>query len=163
SWSLMPRSWGPMNQVTGSGEQWRCPRRCWLGDQRVDYCAHRNISPRGTVRVTQRTSRRTPCQRTVLTGNVRAVRRFCFQRRRGAGALRGAAVLREFSLPALYEVPADGNLTDIIRRNAAQHPDVAVIARKAGGSWQDVTATTFLAEVLSAAKGLIAAGVQPGD
>ena len=43
--------------------------------------------------------------------------------------------MREFSLPALYEVPADGNLTDIVRRNAAQHPDVAVIARKVGGTW----------------------------
>ncbi|OIJ98112.1 long-chain fatty acid--CoA ligase [Streptomyces sp. MUSC 14] len=84
--------------------------------------------------------------------------------------------MREFSLPALYEVPADGNLTDIVRRNAAQHPDVAVIARKAsearwgsprtesgGGTWQDVTARQFLAEVHTAAKGLIAAGVQPGD
>ncbi|WP_159052112.1 AMP-binding protein, partial [Streptomyces niveiscabiei] len=71
--------------------------------------------------------------------------------------------MREFSLPALYEVPADGNLTDIVRRNAAQHPDVAVIARKAGGAWQDVTATEFLAEVHAAAKGLIAAGVRPGD
>ncbi|MFE2045014.1 AMP-dependent synthetase/ligase [Streptomyces sp. NPDC059477] len=71
--------------------------------------------------------------------------------------------MREFSLPALYEVPADGNLTDIVRRNAAQHPDVAVIARKAGGVWQDVTATAFLAEVRTAAKGLIAAGMQPGD
>ncbi|WP_228985246.1 AMP-binding protein, partial [Streptomyces sp. DH12] len=63
----------------------------------------------------------------------------------------------------LYEVPADGNLTDIVRRNAAQHPEVAVMARKVGGTWQDVTATTFLAEVRAAAKGLIAAGVQPGD
>ncbi|MFD5704283.1 AMP-dependent synthetase/ligase [Streptomyces lasiicapitis] len=71
--------------------------------------------------------------------------------------------MREFSLPALYEVPADGNLTDIVRRNAAQHPDVAVIGRKVNGSWQDVTATAFLAEVRAAAKGLIAAGVQPGD
>ncbi|CAL9546515.1 Long-chain-fatty-acid--CoA ligase FadD15 [Streptomyces sp. enrichment culture] len=71
--------------------------------------------------------------------------------------------MREFSLPALYEVPTDGNLTDIVRRNAAQHPDVAVIARKAGGDWQDVTARAFLAEVQTAAKGLIAAGVQPGD
>ena len=71
--------------------------------------------------------------------------------------------MREFSLPALYEVPADGNLTDIVRRNAAQHPDVAVIARKANGAWQDVTATVFLAEVHAAAKGLIASGVQPGD
>ncbi|WP_432097615.1 AMP-dependent synthetase/ligase [Streptomyces sp. bgisy100] len=71
--------------------------------------------------------------------------------------------MREFSLPALYEVPADGNLTDLIRRNAAQHPDVAVIARKRDGRWQDVTANEFLAEVRAAAKGLIAAGVQPGD
>ncbi|WP_236240951.1 long-chain fatty acid--CoA ligase [Streptomyces sp. CC228A] len=74
--------------------------------------------------------------------------------------------MREFSLPALYEVPADGNLTDLIRRNAAQHPDVAVMARKedaAGGTWTDVTAARFLEEVRAAAKGLIARGVRPGD
>ncbi|MFE9610423.1 AMP-dependent synthetase/ligase [Streptomyces sp. NPDC006012] len=71
--------------------------------------------------------------------------------------------MREFSLPALYEVPTDGNLTDIVRRNAAQHPEVAVIARKVDGTWQDVTAEAFLAEVRAAAKGLIASGVQPGD
>ncbi|MEV0490285.1 AMP-dependent synthetase/ligase [Streptomyces atratus] len=71
--------------------------------------------------------------------------------------------MREFSLPALYEVPSDGNLTDLIRRNAAQHPDVAVMSRKVAGVWTDVTATQFLAEVRAAAKGLIAAGVQPGD
>ncbi|WP_274557505.1 AMP-dependent synthetase/ligase [Streptomyces spiramyceticus] len=71
--------------------------------------------------------------------------------------------MREFSLPALYEVPTDGNLTDLIRRNATQHPDVAVMSRKVGGVWTDVTATEFLAEVRAAARGLIAAGVQPGD
>ncbi|MDJ0461358.1 AMP-dependent synthetase/ligase [Streptomyces sp. H27-C3] len=71
--------------------------------------------------------------------------------------------MREFSLPALYEVPTDGNLTDLIRRNAAQHPDVAVMSRKVEGAWADVTATEFLAEVRTATKGLIASGVQPGD
>ncbi|HEV7626410.1 MAG TPA: AMP-binding protein, partial [Streptomyces sp.] len=71
--------------------------------------------------------------------------------------------MREFSLPALYEVPADGNLTDLIRRNAAQHPEVAVLARKQDGEWVDVTAADFLTEVQTAAKGLIAAGVEPGD
>lgn len=71
--------------------------------------------------------------------------------------------MREFSLPALYEVPSDGNLTDLIRRNAAQHPDVAVMSRKVAGVWTDVTATQFLAEVRAAAKGLIAAGIEPGD
>ncbi|KUH39406.1 MULTISPECIES: AMP-dependent synthetase/ligase [Streptomyces] len=71
--------------------------------------------------------------------------------------------MREFSLPALYEVPADGNLTDLVRRNAAQHPDVAVMARKVAGGWEDVTAARFLAEVRAAAKGLVARGVRPGD
>ncbi len=71
--------------------------------------------------------------------------------------------MREFSLPALYEVPADGNLTDLVHRNADRHPEVPVIARKRNGSWEDVTASAFLAEVYTAAKGLIAAGVQPGD
>ncbi|MFI9234764.1 AMP-dependent synthetase/ligase [Streptomyces cinnamoneus] len=71
--------------------------------------------------------------------------------------------MREFSLPALYEVPADGNLTDLIRRNAALHPDVAVIGRKVDGRWEDVTAAGFLAEVRAAAKGLMASGIKPGD
>ncbi|MET9864213.1 long-chain fatty acid--CoA ligase [Streptomyces smyrnaeus] len=71
--------------------------------------------------------------------------------------------MREYSLPALYEVPAEGNLTDLIRRNAAQHPDLAVMGRKRDGRWEDLTAAAFLAEVRQAAKGLIAAGVEPGD
>ncbi|MFG3283845.1 AMP-dependent synthetase/ligase [Streptomyces sp. NPDC048111] len=71
--------------------------------------------------------------------------------------------MREFSLPALYEVPSDGNLTDLIRRNAAQHPDVAVMGRKIAGAWADVSARQFLTEVRAVAKGLIAAGVEAGD
>ncbi|WP_327376861.1 AMP-dependent synthetase/ligase [Streptomyces sp. NBC_01216] len=71
--------------------------------------------------------------------------------------------MREFSLPALYEVPTDGNLTDLIRRNASQHPDVAVMGRKVAGVWTDVTAEQFLTEVRGVAKGLVASGVEPGD
>uniref|UniRef100_UPI0006E3A867 AMP-dependent synthetase/ligase n=1 Tax=Peterkaempfera griseoplana TaxID=66896 RepID=UPI0006E3A867 len=71
--------------------------------------------------------------------------------------------MREFSLPALYEVPSGGNLTDLIHRNAQAHPDVAVVSRKIDGRWQDLTAVRFLAEVRAAAKGLVAAGVGPGD
>ncbi len=72
--------------------------------------------------------------------------------------------MREFSLPALYEVPADGNLTDLVRRNAARHPDTAVLARRTGdGGWSDVSAAAFAAEVRTAAAGLIASGVEPGD
>ncbi|MGW1616062.1 AMP-dependent synthetase/ligase [Streptomyces sp. NPDC002285] len=71
--------------------------------------------------------------------------------------------MREFSVPALYRVPPDGNLADIIVRNAEKYPERAVLARKVSGQWQDITATAFLAEVKGVAKGLIASGVQPGD
>ncbi|WP_371482113.1 long-chain fatty acid--CoA ligase [Kitasatospora sp. NBC_00315] len=69
----------------------------------------------------------------------------------------------DFSLPALYQVPSGGNLSDLVHQNAERHPDVAVLSRKVDGSWTDLTAAQFLAEVHSAAKGLIAAGIEPGD
>ncbi|PYC87827.1 long-chain fatty acid--CoA ligase [Streptomyces tateyamensis] len=69
----------------------------------------------------------------------------------------------EFSLPALYQVPSGGNLSDLVHQNAERRPDAAVVARKLGGDWQDLTAREFLAEVHQAAKGLIAVGVRPGD
>ena len=71
--------------------------------------------------------------------------------------------MREFSLPALYEVPSGANLTDLIHRNAERHPTVGVVSRKVDGQWEDLTAVQFLAEVRSAAKGLIASGIGPGD
>ena len=71
--------------------------------------------------------------------------------------------MREFSLPALYEVPSGADLTDSIHRNAERHPDVAVVSGKIDGRWQDFTATEFLAQVRAAAKGLVAVGVNAGD
>ncbi|MCF2528843.1 AMP-dependent synthetase/ligase [Yinghuangia soli] len=71
--------------------------------------------------------------------------------------------MREFSVPSLYDVPPDGNLTEIVRRNAAEYPDRAILARKVDGRWQDITSREFLAEVTAAAKGVIGSGVQPGD
>ena len=71
--------------------------------------------------------------------------------------------MREFSLPALYEVPSGANLTDLVHGNAERHPEVAVVSRKVDGEWQDLTSVEFLAEVRAAAKGLIASGVGPGD
>ncbi|MFI2611142.1 AMP-dependent synthetase/ligase [Kitasatospora sp. NPDC018619] len=69
----------------------------------------------------------------------------------------------DFSLPALYQVPSGGNLADPVHRNAEERPDVAVLSRKVDGQWQELTSVQFLAEVHAAAKGLIAAGVGPGD
>ncbi|GLW72956.1 long-chain-fatty-acid--CoA ligase [Kitasatospora phosalacinea] len=72
-------------------------------------------------------------------------------------------MLDEFSLPARYQVPSDGNLADLVHQNAERHPGVAVLSRKAAGQWQDLTAAQFLAEVHAVAKGLVASGIGPGD
>lgn len=73
--------------------------------------------------------------------------------------------MREFSTPLTIEVPATGNLTDDVVRNAAEAPDAVVFSRPApdGSGWADVTAATFLAEVRGVAKGLVAAGIEVGD
>src|SRR2546429_594554 len=39
----------------------------------------------------------------------------------------------------------------------------SVFRRKVDGAWRDVTATQFRDEVVDLAKGLVAAGVKPGD
>ncbi|MGW6914023.1 AMP-dependent synthetase/ligase [Kitasatospora sp. NPDC054939] len=69
----------------------------------------------------------------------------------------------DFSLPALYQVPSGGNLSDLVHQNAERHPDVVVLSRKVDGRWEELTAAQFLVEVHAAAKGLIAAGIRPGD
>ena len=80
--------------------------------------------------------------------------------------LDGEAV-REFSIPALAEIPAAANLTNVVFRRAEEHPR-AVVLRRPGpaglsGEWTDVTATQFRDEVVALAKGLVAAGIGAGD
>jgi long-chain acyl-CoA synthetase len=72
--------------------------------------------------------------------------------------------VREYSMPALAEVPAAANLADIVGRRAAEQPRAVMLRRKDGaGVWQDVTAEQFKDEVRTLARGLIGAGVAPGD
>ncbi|HEX4831241.1 MAG TPA: long-chain fatty acid--CoA ligase [Trebonia sp.] len=72
--------------------------------------------------------------------------------------------MREYSMPALAEIPATANLADLVRRRAAEQPQAVIMRRKnASGTWQDVTTSTFRDEVYALAGGLIAAGIAPGD
>jgi long-chain acyl-CoA synthetase len=72
--------------------------------------------------------------------------------------------VREFSLPALAEIPATANLAGVVFRRAAEQPQAVVLRRPdASGSWHDVTAGQFKDEVVAVAKGLVAAGIEPGD
>ncbi|MFD0902721.1 AMP-dependent synthetase/ligase [Actinomadura sediminis] len=71
--------------------------------------------------------------------------------------------MREFSVPAMVEVPDSANLTDAPFSRAAESPGTIVLRRKSGDAWRAVTAAEFAAEVTGVAKGLIAAGIEPGD
>ncbi|MBS2534235.1 long-chain fatty acid--CoA ligase [Catenulispora sp. NF23] len=71
--------------------------------------------------------------------------------------------MREFSVPPLYQVGATANLTDVVHNAAEQAPAAALLGRKSGGVWRDVTAKDFLAEVTAVAKGIAAAGIEVGD
>lgn len=72
--------------------------------------------------------------------------------------------MREFSLPALAEIPASANAASTVFRRAAGQPQAVVLRRPgAGGSWLDVTASEFSREVAALAKGLVAAGIEAGD
>ncbi|WP_165985662.1 long-chain fatty acid--CoA ligase [Streptomyces sp. YIM 98790] len=71
--------------------------------------------------------------------------------------------MREFGLPALYEVPDGASLPLLLDHNAVRHPSEPVMARRTDGGWADVTATGFRDQVRAVAKGLIASGVEPGE
>src|SRR6516164_2176460 len=82
--------------------------------------------------------------------------------------------MREFSMPALAQIPATANLADVVFRRAAEQPQAVVLRRPSGASgssrgswalrgWVDVTAGQFKDEVVAVAKGLVAAGIEPGD
>ena len=71
--------------------------------------------------------------------------------------------MREYSTPPTSATPPTGNLTDDLLDNAADEPDRVVVSRRGQSGWTGVTAAQFLAEVRRTAKGLVAAGIVPGD
>jgi long-chain acyl-CoA synthetase len=71
--------------------------------------------------------------------------------------------VREFVAPSIVEVDPSSNTTDLVVQNAIRTPHAVAFRRKVAGRWQDVTCREFLAEVSELAKGLVAAGIAPGD
>ncbi|MDT0183738.1 AMP-dependent synthetase/ligase [Microbacterium sp. ARD31] len=71
--------------------------------------------------------------------------------------------MREFSTPLTTVIPTTGNLTDDVVANAREAGDAAVFSRATAEGWVDVTAAEFHDEVRAVAKGLVAAGIEPGD
>lgn len=72
--------------------------------------------------------------------------------------------MREYSMPPLAEIPASANLADMVTRRAAEQPQAVSLRRKnSEGGWDDITTSQFRDDVHALARGLIAAGVRPGD
>ncbi|MFI8813758.1 MULTISPECIES: AMP-dependent synthetase/ligase [unclassified Streptomyces] len=72
--------------------------------------------------------------------------------------------VREVSVPAFAPRVLRGSLAEIPFDNAREAPSEAVLSRKQqDGSWRDVSAAEFAAEVLAVAKGLMAEGLRAGD
>ena len=75
--------------------------------------------------------------------------------------------MREISTPPLADLTGVRNTTDLLMRRVATKPDVVAFdVREPGvpvvGPWRPVTAGEFEAHVRGLAKGLVAAGLEPG-
>ncbi|GAA3012352.1 AMP-dependent synthetase/ligase [Actinokineospora diospyrosa] len=71
--------------------------------------------------------------------------------------------MREYSVPGSAPVGDGENLADVVWSNAARFPDGVAFRRQLDRGWAEVTAAQFAAHVLALAKGLVAAGLAPGD
>lgn len=71
--------------------------------------------------------------------------------------------MREFSVPASFEVGERDTVVSSVYEHERDDPDHVVFQRLVDGEWTDVTAATAASQIRSAALGLIAEGVAPGD
>ncbi|WP_431841734.1 AMP-dependent synthetase/ligase [Calidifontibacter indicus] len=71
--------------------------------------------------------------------------------------------IREFATEQNFTLDSDGILARLPWRRAAERPLHTSFERFENGQWLPVTAERHLAEVKAAAKGFIAAGIEPGD
>lgn len=71
--------------------------------------------------------------------------------------------MNECAEAEIVAYPTLGNLTDDVERRVAADPDQVMLRRRLGAGWMNVSAVEFQREVIAVAKGLIAAGVGPGD
>jgi long-chain acyl-CoA synthetase len=72
--------------------------------------------------------------------------------------------VRDYSIPALAQIADSASLADVVFSRGASQPQAVALRRRSGdGSWRDVTAGVFRDEVAALAKGLVAAGVEPGE
>ena len=71
--------------------------------------------------------------------------------------------MREYSVPATFTVGEHDNIVSSVFEHERNDPDHVIFQRLVDGAWTDVTCKEAAAQIRSAALGLIAEGVKPGD
>ena len=72
--------------------------------------------------------------------------------------------MKETFTPPAVEADPNANATHLLADRVAATPDLAIFALPtADGGWSDVTAKQFEDQVIALAKGLVDAGIKPGD
>jgi long-chain acyl-CoA synthetase len=71
--------------------------------------------------------------------------------------------VREYSVPASFTVGEHDTVVRSVFEHERDDPDHVIFQRLVDGAWVDVTCRQAAAEIRSAALGLIAKGVRPGD
>src|SRR5690242_10727160 len=74
-----------------------------------------------------------------------------------------AFIVREYTEPATFSVGDHDNLAAPVYTHETDDPDHVIFQRLIDGQWTDVTCRQAAEQIRSAARGLIAEGVQPGD
>ncbi|MDO5661626.1 MAG: AMP-dependent synthetase/ligase [Brachybacterium sp.] len=72
--------------------------------------------------------------------------------------------MKQYGTAAIAEVAADENATDLLLERHRRHPQIPIYELADGsGGWTPKSSTEFLEEVRGVAKGLLAAGLAPGE
>ncbi len=71
--------------------------------------------------------------------------------------------MKEIDTPAVVAADPGANITDLLLNRLAATPDLVLFSLPRGGQWLPVTTREFHAQVVALAKGLAAAGLEPGD
>lgn len=71
--------------------------------------------------------------------------------------------MREFTVPASFEIAEYDTVVSSVYAHEREDPDHVIFQRLVDGTWTDVTCAQAAGQIRSAALGLIAHGVRPGD
>ncbi|WP_251449465.1 AMP-dependent synthetase/ligase [Microbacterium sp. Marseille-Q6648] len=69
----------------------------------------------------------------------------------------------QFEVPAIVTADPQAGVSDLLAERVKATPNLALFAVPDGDGWRDVTAADFEKQVIALARGLVAAGIEPGD